>query len=363
MKKLLLPVLLILSISCKNKDYPELIDEHLEINVSQDPDSWKYLPDYMSYKMITTKDSKSRALTIAKKHPWSYTPEDALVKQVFNRIEQHVSAFTAYQDSKSDKKSSNLFYFQSIIQLSESEMKEYQDQGFISDNPILSEIKGKVIKYELVNEKNEKVNLKDMAIQVQNGILDSKDRSVQKHISFYPDQTDHPFKSLKGKVEIEIEAPYQYDKIKINKEDIGKTITLNGQKIEILELSANIVHLKLLPDAAHPETDKFSVFFDNCSLDYKSALYVNEATYNKARSIPGLSYEEFKKRYKEIGIQSFEPDNQEDNSVETSTPHKNQAQIMIYKSACQIENVYIYCINKSKVTKRTIAIPVNIKVN
>lgn len=88
MKKLLLPALLILSLSCKHKDYPELIDEH---------------------KVIIT----------AKKHPWSYIPEDALVKEEFNRIEDLISAFTAYQDSKSDKKSSNLFYFQSIIQLSE----------------------------------------------------------------------------------------------------------------------------------------------------------------------------------------------------------------------------------------------------
>ena len=152
--------------------------------------------------------------------------------------------------------------------------------------------------YDLRNEKNEKLTLSgfhwfNMMVNnmdfetVQNG--KEFNQFKMPNFTLVNDPIQQSFTKLKGYIDFEIEVPYAMETVKITSKDVGKTIVINGVKIEILAFEDNVVHIKL---DKHTDIDtKFTLFtkylFDNKQYSYKY--------YKLMRNNPNLKINEYVK--------------------------------------------------------------------
>ena len=150
--------------------------------------------------------------------------------------------------------------------------------------------------YDLKNEKNEKLILAgfhDFNMMVNNmdfeTVQNGKEYNQFRMPSFTlgNDSLQQSFTKLKGYIDFEIEVPYAMETVKVTPKDAGKTIEINGVKVDILAFEDNVVHIKL---DKHTDIDtKFTLFskyfYDNEQYSYKY--------YKLMRNNPNLKLNEY----------------------------------------------------------------------
>jgi len=348
MKQILLLFILSSVIACHNKEYPDLINKQLKYS-DKDYDK-KHFQDFSVYEDVTTKDDKTpKAKIVAKKqYPWEISISQKRAEQTMHQIEKSITAVT---DGASDynKAPSSSIYFSSLVDnfYTKEQLSQYEKTGSItSQRSILDYIKATVKTYDLTNEKNEKVQLNQNELGLNIGGFEEKNEKLLERIAFSTMGIGNlEYLTLKGYVNIEIEIPVEYEKVEITNQNIGDKISIGGQKIQILEFDANVIHYKLSDN----NSKKISIYIDNCNGNY-GGVEIPENVYNKFRNNQGLDYNSFLKKYKEFDLDKIENTNQGD-------------YVSILKSDdCQLEKVFFYCPVNSKLVKKTIRVPVNIQI-
>lgn len=350
MKKqwLLIHIIMLTLLSCSpGKRFPELVDEVPQHHPDEDFQKSPLLQDYLAYKDATTKNSKVIAPIKQKdiKYPWDTDASDTEAESILTQIEQNIQAAkNAAADVNKEAASSILLI--SRIKSSPADEQEYKEKGLLKNKKsLLDDIKGKVIGAQLFNEKNEKVDITNEFLGTTQGGLEEFDGKMYGHFGFQTLGLSNEYSTLKGFIEIEIEIPVQFDHKEIDDSDVGTALKINGQKIEILELDQNTLHF-VLRSGSSPD---FNIYFDNCNNAYSSGIGIPESLYKTFRKNQSLSYENFVKKYKALGL------------VRDRKP-KDENTVWIYKSDnCKIGKVFFYAPNKSKTLKKTIKVPIDIK--
>lgn len=350
MKKqwLLVNLIMLTLLSCSpGKKFPKLIDEVPQHHTDEDFQKSPLLSDYLAYKDATTKNSKVIVPITQKdvKYPWDTNASDAEAESVLTQIEQNIQAGKAAA-AEANKEAASSILLISRIKISAADEQEYKEKGVLKNKKsLLDDIKGKVISARLLNEKNEKVEITNEFLGTTQGGLEEFDGKMYGHFGFQTLGLSNEYLTLKGFIEIEIEIPVQFDHREIDQSDVGSTVKINGQKIEILELDQNTFHFVLRPGSS-PD---FNIYIDNCNNAYSSGIGIPESLYQKFRENQGLSYANFVKKYKALGL-------------DKDKKPADENTVWIYKSdSCQIGKVFFYAPNKAKTLKKTIKVPVDIK--
>jgi len=348
MKRILLPLILFSITACQNKSYPELINKNSEFS---DADFNKeHFQEFLVYEDITTKNNAlPKAKPSEKKqYPWDVLVSKERTEATLNQIEKSITAIT---DGASDynKEPSNSIYFSSLVDnfYTEQQLYQYKKTGSITtQTSILDFIKATVKAYDLTNEKNEKIKLNGENLGLNGAGFEEKNGKLLEGIAFQTmGMGDSKYLRLNGYVDIEVEIPVEYEKIEITKNDIGDKFNIGGQKVQILEFDANAIHYKLFGS----DSKNFSIYIDNCNGNYGS-VQSPESIYDQFRNNQGLDYDSFVKKYKEFGLDKMENTN-DANFVSA-----------LKSDDCQLEKVFFYCPITSKLIKKTIRVPVNIKI-
>ncbi len=347
MKKIIVMMLFPLIVACKGKkEYPELIDKKEARHADEDYEK-NHFQEFLIYEDVTTKDNKiSKSKKIGEsQYPWQNSTSTKRAEQTLSEIEHSIKTIT---DGASDysKNPSSSIYFTSLVSnyFTDKQLAEYKKLGHItSERSPLDNLKAKVKSYELTNENNQKVKLTQEVLGLNIGGIDDETEKLLEGVNFQTLGMDSKYLRLKGYVDIEIEIPTTYEELEITKNNIGDTFKIGGQKIEVLELDANVFHYKLFDN----DTESFEIYVDKCNGN-SGRVQIPESVYNKFRNNQGLDYNSFLKKYKEFGLDEIE--------------NKKEANhITAFKSdECEIEKIFLYCHVKSKLVKKTIRVPVNI---
>lgn len=347
MKKIIVMVLFPLIVACQGKkEYPELIDKK-EVRHNDEDYEKQYFQEFLIYEDVTTKDSKiSKSKKIEQsQYPWQNSTSTKRAEQTLNEIEHSIVASTDGASDSNKNPSSSIYFTSSVSNyFTEKQLAEYKKTGGItSEKSPLDNLKAKVISYELTDENSQKVKLTQEVLGLNNGGIDDETGKLLEGISFQTLGMDSKYLRLKGHVDIQIELPTDYEKIEITKNNIGETFKIGGQKIEVLEFDANAFHYKLFDN----DTENFEIYVDKCNGN-SGRVQIPESLYNKFRNNQGLDYNSFLKKYKEFGLDKME--------------NKKEANyITAFKSdECEIEKIFLYCPEASRIVKKTIRVPVNI---
>jgi hypothetical protein len=347
MNKIILLLILPCVLSCQGKKvYPDLINDVSQYSGS---DFSKEHMDFLVYKEATTKNN---SVPISKKmndnyYPWSYSVSENRANEILTQIEKSIIAITDGASDYNKEPSSTIILSSFVDNFSKQQLLEYRKNGYITNQKsILDYVEAKVTKYELINEKNEKVILSTDFLGLKGGGMEEKNGKLLDGLGFETmGMGNFKYLSLKGFIEIEIKIPTEYEKQEITKNSIGTELTIAGQTVEILELDANVLHFKLLDS----DSVKFSYYIDNCNQS-SGMVYIPESIYTKFRKNQGLNYDAFKKKRKEFGLENIQ--------------YKDEKNIVyiLRSDDCQLEEVFFYCLGNSNLIKKTIRVPVNIKI-
>lgn len=348
MKQILLLLILGSITACQNKNYPDLINK--ESKFSDSDFTKEHFQEFLIYEDITTKNNKlpKPKPSAKKQYPWMLSVSKERTEETLNQIEKSIIAIT---DGASDynKEPSNSINFSSLVDnfYTEQQLSEYRkNRSITTQSSILDYIKATIKKYDLTNEKNEKIKLNGEVLGLGGGGFEEKNGKLLEGIVFQTlGMGDSKYLRLKGYVDIEVEIPVEYEKIEITKSDIGDKFSIGDQKIQILEFDANAIHYKLF----NSDSQNFSVYIDNCNGNYGS-VQSPENVYDKFRDNQGLDYASFLKKYKEFGLDKME------------NPNEGNFVSVLKSDDCQLEKVFFYCPITSKLAKKTIRVPVNIQI-
>ena len=342
-------VLIAVLLSCKGREqYPPLIDEEPVKYMDEDFRVTPGIQDYLVYKDATTKNSKLKASAVekAESYPWEQSFSKDLGEQVLNQMEKHFSAIPNESAAARHEPADKLL-LSTLIELSPAEQKELTATGVIRvKNPVVEQIKGKVLNYDLADEKGQKVKVNNDFLGINMGGIQEKDQKSYSGFAFEIIGFNSKYTALKGFVEIEIEIPAGYQFKAVSPKDAGDHLTVDNQKIEVLAFEDNAFHFKLDSD----KDAKFELFFRNCDNSYDTGIAIPENIYKKFRAAPGLDYPGFEKKRTAFGLVA-------------NADNSGQRDIWIYKSkTCKIEEVFFYWADDAETVKRKVRIPVDIKV-
>ncbi|MFB9079995.1 hypothetical protein ACFFLS_08895 [Flavobacterium procerum] len=343
MKQILLLILLFSITACK-KEFPDLLNK--ELKYSDKDFSGAHFQDFSVYENVTTKNSKiPKAKTNTKKqYPWEIAISQKRAEETADQIKKSITAIT---DGASDynKEPSSSIYFYALVDnfYTKEQLSEYEKtESITTQKSILDYIKATVKSYELTNEKNEKIKLNQNGLGLNLGGFETKNGKLLQGIAFQTmGMGNSEYLRLKGHVVIEIEIPVEYEKEEISENNIGDTFTIGGQKVQILEFDADVIHYKLFDSDA----ENFSIYVDNYG-----KIKIPENTYTKFRNNQGLDYDSFLKKYKEFGLENMQ------------YPDKGNFVSVLRSDDSQLEKVFFYSPKASKLVKKTIRIPVNIQI-
>lgn len=335
-------------LSCKSsKKYPALIDEGPMHYTQQDQERKPLLTDYLAYKDATTKNS-SVLLPIKQrdtKYPWDTKNTEGVAEDL---VEQMTKTFKAHKDDASEvnKEPSGTILLVAAIPLDPKDEIEQSKTGLIQNkHTVLDDVKGKVISYDLRNEKNEKVTITNDFLGTTQGGLQEVDGKLCQSFGFQTMGLNTSYTTLKGFIEVGIEIPVKVDHEEIDASDVGDVVKINNQKVRILELDQNTLHI-VVEGGGSPD---FSIYFDNCNNSVSGGVGIPEKVYETFRANQGLSYEDFEKKYQALGL-------------DKAKDIKDGNTVWIYKSdSCKIEKVFFYAPDMAKTVKKTVKIPVDIK--
>lgn len=321
MKKLLLLLAILpFVISCQKNDFdsfPKLQNENLDgiefTELNNANDFGNYSLEWKNYKYATTKFI----------YPKTDTINQFDINEILNRkdAENLISDFEKNAKIFIDIRDKAPYYGFDIVAKIETPERfnrnfrkvwggsiepQYQQQSdllnFVDFNFKREEQSGDVIfpnnSYDLRNEKNEKLTLSgfhwfNMMVNnmdfetVQNG--KEFNQFKMPNFTLGNDSIQQSFTKLKGYIDFEIEVPYGMEIVKVTPKDVGKTIVINGVKVDILAFEDNVVHIKL---DKHTDIDtKFTLFskywYDNEQYSYKY--------YKLMRNNPNLKLNEYLK--------------------------------------------------------------------
>lgn len=350
MKKLILFLILPLVISCEHKkEFPELINKAESMHSDKDYDQKNY-QDFLVYENATTKNSKipKGNVNVKNQYPWENSASKKRAEETLSEIENSIKAETDGA-SESNKNPSGSIYFTSLVNnyFTDQQLAEYKRSGNIqNENSPLDYLKAKVKTYDLTNEKNEKIKLDSDVLGINQGGLEDSNGKLLEGIAFETlGMGGSKYLTLKGFVEIEIEMPVGYDKVEVTKDDLGKKFSISGQKIQVLEFDANVFHYLLLDS----DSKNFSIYVDPCNGN-SSSVQIPESIYKKFRINQGLDYQSFMKKFKEFGVDKIK-DAEEKNYV-----------TILKSDDCQIDKIFLYSQTASNLVKKTIRVPVDIKI-
>lgn len=335
-------------LSCKSsKKYPALIDEAPMHYTQQDQEQKPLLTDYLAYKDATTKNS-GVLLPIKQrdtKYPWDTKNTEGVAEDL---VEQMTKTFKAHKDDASEvnKEPSGTILLVAAIPLDPKDAIEHSKTGTIqSKHTALDDVKGKVISYDLHNEKNEKVSITNDFLGTTQGGLQEMDGKIYQSFGFQTMGLNTTYTTLKGFIEVGIEIPVKVDHEEIDTSDVGDVVKINNQKVRILEFDQNTLHI-VVEGGGSPD---FSIYFDNCNNSVSGGVGIPEKVYETFRANQGLSYEDFAKKYQALGL-------------EKAKDIKDGNTVWIYKSdSCKIEKVFFYASDTAKTVKKTVKIAVDIK--
>ena len=114
-----------------------------------------------------------------------------------------------------------------------------------------------------------------------------KGKNIYSRFSFFTPTLKQKYVDLKGFVELEVQIPIEYEKVIIDKGDVHKTFTINNQKVKVLELDENTMHLKLFDT----DEEKFKIVFEGIN-SFGSTSF-SEHIYNKFRENQNFDYNAF----------------------------------------------------------------------
>ncbi|QYS87045.1 hypothetical protein JJC03_03485 [Flavobacterium oreochromis] len=334
------------SFCSEKKSYPNLISE--EIKYSDDDFSKQKFSDYLVYKKTTTKEIK-KSTTIKstdKKHPWDNAYSEEKANSILNEI---ASTITPMADNYSDDQltPANSIRLSGLVNnFTKSQMKEYKEKDHITtEKSGLDLINAKISKYELINEKNEKIVLDSDFLKINLGGLEEKNGKVLEGIGFETmSMGKFEFFKINGFIDIEVSLPTEYEIEEFTKEDIGKNITIDNAKIKLIEFDGDVFHFE--KDATIE--NEFDFYLEGISQNYNT-IEVPKSIYEKFRNNQGLNYVEFIKKYSTFGIN--------DSKLKLEKEH-----VCIVRADDNLKKVYLYAPSKKKVISKIIHIPVAISV-
>lgn len=314
-----LTLLLFLSAGCQksNPKFAELQSENLDnidflkVNNADSNEFGNYSLDWKHYKYATTKFI----------YPTSDTLNHYEIDDILNRkdAENLIADFEKTAKVVIDQRGGAPYFGFDIFAVIETPKKFYLNyrkvwggdiqQQYNQKQDLLNfvdfdfkrddssrEVEFPADSYDLKNEKNEKLTLKELHWwnmgkfgmdfeELQNG----KEYTQFKMPNFTlgNDSVQQSFTKLKGHIDFEIAVPYAMDIIKVTKKDVGNTITINGVKVDILAFDDNVVHIKL---DKHTDVDNKFTIFSKYAFDSEQYSY---SYYKFLRENPNLKLDQF----------------------------------------------------------------------
>jgi len=331
----------ILSFGQNNPKQPELkYDKNIVIKSKIDT---LILLNYYLYNLVNTKDNEKYddPNFHLKTNPIIINTTKSKLDTILNEIKSSIKAEIDKFSIRNEEPINNLI-IKSKITLTDLELLEYKKNFFGTSFINSYNINAHIINYNLKDEKNEKIVLfsNKLGFGSSEGTKEGEDNKLI--INFTTDRNgNYKYQSIKGYIEIEVEMISKFNEVKIHKNDISNFVIVDEQKVKILEFNNNIFHYKLNSS----EEPKFKVFNNRCRR--MSLANLSEEIYYKFKRSPGLSFNEFKSKFKDLKF---------DNS--------NSKNIYIYKGdKCNLNNIYFYYADEIDKLKKVIKIPVDIQLN
>jgi hypothetical protein len=334
-KYLLLLAILPFIISCNKSidNFPKLYNENLDgidfTQINNDHEFGNYSLDWERYKYATTKFI----------YPKTDTVNHYDINDIINRkdAENLMSDFEKTAKVYIDKRDEAPYYQFDIRAKIETPKRFYRnyrkvwggsiEPQYRQENDLLyyldfnfkrdkhtKEIEFPTNSYELRNEKNEKLILHgfhdhNMMVQnmdfeeVQNGKEYNQFRMP--NFSLRNDSIQQSFTKLKGYIDLDIEVPYEAGIVTVTNKDVGKTIMLNGIKVDILVFEDNVLHLKIENNPYEDNRNKLAIF---SKYIYDSKQY-EFSCYQFMRKNPNLKLNDYLSLLSKTDIKSedFEP--------------------------------------------------------
>lgn len=320
--------------SCQTKKYPALdnkVTEHTDADYEK-----KHFDDFLVYKKATTKATSN--VSQQDDFPWKNTVSEKVANDIVSQIEK---TLTSIVDEYGHAPSHRVVFFTQVMFSPEVRSVYEKEQKLHLKEVIWKHFKATILDHKLVNEKDEAVHLPndELTISLHN-VTDDGNNLSSEFVLRASTLGSSEYLNLVGFVDIEVEIVVGYERKSIDKTDIGNTLEINHQKVEIVEFDENVIHIKL-------ESERnFEIFLDGCNNNY-SGTGVAETIYDKFRKNQGLDYEMFIEKYDEFGL----------DKVEAS---KNLNEVWIFScDGYALKGVFFY--HPAKTIKRRIRIPVNIK--
>lgn len=351
MKKWIFTFLLFLLVGCDDKQYPPLMvlsESQKEVNDSNQ----LYADQYYVY--LT---ANSKKVDLGANNDKGINPKDKLVSKhdlslIFDQMSESILA-TSYTTSSLPNDLDHVDFSSCILWGIDQD--EYKKNYSIRYKPsILYDVVFNLVDQQLVNENHEVVKLNNDDKSLRFGSLsDTKDNQVCANQSFGFALVDHAtYHKLSGKVKLRVAYPVSYQSLKLNKSDIGHTNNFLGNKIELIALEGNRIHIKL----SKQDLDKNIIlgFYngDNYFAGNWSSVTLPYSTYDAMRRHPNFNYEQF------VAYFSDQFDDWQTQAISTDEPH---VMIISLFDTSQISSIVFN--SADEMVERIYTIPVDINVD
>lgn len=136
---------------------------------------------------------------------------------------------------------------------------------------------------------------------------------------------------IKGNVKVQLLIPTSYKIAKINKDQVGKEISINKNlKIKLLAFEDNIIHFEVLDNKELELNITYSGYYGG-----STSFVIEKSLYDFYRMNPGLTYPQFEKKA-EAYYDSIEKDKE-----------VRENYIYIYKLVNKVDKFYLYQIDET----------------